>query len=204
MALTVTSLNGAITQNQTTVTLTAFTNPSTGGIGAKTVLICDGESMLVTDATNSPTLQVVRGYNSPSASLPTLPAFQHGTLAPVVYGLTSDFTQSVGNPGGAQVYSYGADATITNPVLDATIYIDKATAAALTLTDPPKDQRNLVRITSLTAAAHLITYATGFYDNTTTSDVATFPATAGATMTMVAVNGKWRLVATADDGVTVA
>jgi len=204
VALAITTLNGAITQNQTQIALTAFTNPSTGGISAKTIVVVDGESMLVTDASLSPVLQVVRGYNSPSASLPTLPAFQHNTLAKVVYGLTSDFTQSVGNPGGAQVYSYGANATITNPVLDATIYIDKATAAALTLTDPAKDQFNTVKFISRTDAAHTITYATGFYGSTTGSDVATFPATLGAVFTIVAQNGQWCPVATADDGVTIA
>src|SRR5215471_7110985 len=200
MALARTSLNGAVTQNQTTVRLTAFTNPSSGGVGARTVLIVDGEAMLVTDVTNSPTLQVVRGYNSPSASLPTLPAFGHNDLAPVVYGLTSDYTQSVGNPGGAAVYSYGANATITNPVVDAVVYLDKATAAAMTLTDPAYDQRNVVRFISRTDAAHTITYATGFYGSTTGSDVATFPATLGAVFTIQAINGQWCPVATADDG----
>jgi hypothetical protein len=204
VALATTTLSGAITQNQTTVNLTAFTNPVTSGIGPKCVLVVDGEAMLVTDASLSPTLQVVRGYQSPIAGQPGTPAFQHNILAPVVYGLTSDYTQSVGNPGGAQVYSYGASATVTNPVLDATIYIDKATAAALTLTDPAKDQRNTVRFISRTDAAHTITYATGFYGSTTGSDVATFPATLGAVFTIVAQNGQWCPVATADDGVTIA
>ena len=197
MALTVTSLNGAITQGTNVVKLTAFTNPSTVGISAKTVARVDGEDMLVTDASLSPTLQVVRGINGTYATA-------HDTLAPVVYGITSDFTQTIGSVAPAKVYSYGANATITNPVVDAIIFIDKASAAALTLTDPNKDSQVTVRFVSLTAAAHTITYATGFYDNTTTSDVATFPATAGAVFTMIAQSGKWRPVATADDGVTIA
>lgn len=197
MSLTVTSLNGAVTQGATQVRLTAFTNPSSGGIGARTLLLVDDEQMLVTDASLSPVVQVARGYNGTLATA-------HGTLAPVTYGLTSDFTQTVGAVAPAPAYSYGADATITNPTVDATIYITKATAAALTLTDPAADQVNTVVFVSLTAAAHTITYATGFYDNTTTSDVATFPATAGAAFTIVARSGKWRPVATADDGVTIA
>jgi hypothetical protein len=203
MALATTSLNGAVTQSATTIKLTAFTNPSTGTISAKTIVVANGEAMLVTDTTNAPTLSVVRGYQNPINGQPTLPAFSHGTLAPVVYGLTSDFTQGIGNPAGAAVYNYGADATVTNPTQDATIYIDKATAIALTLTDPNKDNRSVVKFISNTAAAHLITYATGFYGNTTTSDVATFPATVGATFTIVALNGAWYPVATADDGVTI-
>lgn len=203
MALTSTSLNGAITQGQTTIRLTAYTNPATSPLD-KVVAVVDGEAMLVTDATLTPTLQVVRGYASPIAGQPSRPAFQHNDLALVTYGATKDFTESVGNPGGATVYSYGANATITNPILDSTIYIDKATAAALTLTDPAKDQRNIVRFISRTDAAHTITYATGFYGSTTGSDVATFPATLGAVFTIVAQNGQWCPVATADDGVTIA
>lgn len=197
MALTVTSLNGAITQSQTQIKLTAFTNPASGGIGPKALVVLDGaEVVQVEDASLSPVLSVVRGFNGTAATA-------HNTLAPVVYGLTSDFTTPA-NVTAATGYSYGADGTITNPAVDATIYIDKATAAALTLTDPNADQTNTVKFVSLTAAAHTITYATGFYDNTTSSDVATFPATAGAAFTIKAMSGKWRPVATADDGVTIA
>lgn len=196
MALVVTSLNGAVALNARQLRLTAFTNPSQGGISAGTLLLVDGEWMKVTDASLSPVLSVTRGALG-SAACP------HNTLAPVTYGLSSDFTQQIGT-GAAPSYSYGADATVTNPVVDATIYIDKATAIALTLGDPNKDQTNTVRWVSLTAAAHLITYATGFYGNAGTSDVATFPATIGAGFTMVARNAQWCAVATADDGVTFA
>jgi len=198
MSLTVTSLNGAVTQNARQVKLTAFTNPSTGAIGPDTMLLVDGEAMRVADATLSPTLSVTRGDTINTATF----AVAHNTLAPVIYGLTSDFSSALG-VYGVPVWSYGVDSTITNPQVDATIYIDKATAAALTLTDPNADQKNIVRFVSLTAAAHTITYATGFYDNTTTSDVATFPATAGAVFTIQAASGKWRPVATADDGVLI-
>lgn len=196
MALATTSLNGAVTQSARQIRLTAYTSPATSALD-KVFVKVNGEFMLVTDATLSPTLTVARGQWATSA-------FQHNTLAPVVYGRSQDFTDTVGSPMAAPFYNYGADATITNPVVDAVVYIDKATAAALTLTDPAKDQRNTVTFISNTAAAHTITYATGFYGNTTTSDVATFPATAGATFTIVALNGQWCPLATADDGVTIA
>ena len=197
MALVVTSLNGAVTQGQTRLRFTAFTNPASGGIGPKAVALVDSEFVDITDATLSPVVDVVRGTNGTGA-------FAHSTLAPVIYGLTSDFTQAIGTTAPAPIFTYGTSATITNPTVDATIFLTKATAAAMTLTDPAADQHNIVRIVSLTAAAHTVTYATGFYDNTTTSDVATWPATAGATLTITAANGKWRPVATADDGVTIA
>lgn len=199
MALTVTSLNGAITQNARQIRLTAFTNPQTGPIGPDVMFLVDGEAMRLTDALLSPTVGVTRGDTINTATF----AVPHNTLAPVVYGLTTDFVQGLGIYG-APVWSYGVDATVYNPQVDATIYIDKATAWAGTLEDPSADQQNTVRFVSRTAAAHTLTYATGFYDNTTTSDVATWPATAGATLTIVAQGGKWRPVATADDGVTIA
>lgn len=199
MALVVTSLNGAITQNATLVKLTAFTNPSTGAIGPSTILLADGEKMLVTDATLSPTLQVVRGYDGTFATA-------HNTLAPVTYGLTSDYSQNVAQGGiaGVPQYSIGVnDSNVTLPIVDATVYLTKATALAITINGPAKDQTNIIRFVSLTAAAHTVTYTAGFYANTTSSDVATFPATAGAVFTIVARNGLWNAVATADDGVLI-
>jgi hypothetical protein len=197
MALTNTSLSGAITASATNVTLTAFTNPSTGAIGPQTVAVVDGEAMLVTDATYSPTLQVVRGY------MGTL-AIAHNTLAPVTYGLTSDYTQAIGTDLAATQYSIGVNnADVTLPAVDSTVYLTKAGTLAITINGPNKDQTNTIRFVSLTANAHTITYTAGFYANTTSSDVATFPATAGAVFTIVARNGLWNAVATADDGVLI-
>lgn len=200
MALTVTSLNGALTQNATVVKLTAFTNPSTGGVGPNTQLLVDGEKMLVTSALNSPTVQVVRGYDGTLATA-------HNTLAPVTYGLVSEFT-TTGLAGAASIAvadeaTYSVNGAITVPVVDQTIYITKAGVCALTLASPAADQTNTVRFVSLTANAHTITYTPGFYGNTTSSDVATFPATIGAVFTIVARNGLWNAVATADDGVLI-
>jgi hypothetical protein len=191
MALTVTSLNGAITRDARSMTLTAFTNPATGPITAPTMALVDGEAVFVTETSFAPSVGIARGMAG------TL-AVAHNTLAPVIYGLTSDFTQGANGATTAQtapVWSYGVDSTMTNPTVNATIYIDKATAAALTLTDPAKDQQNTVTVISRTAAAHTITYATGFYDNTTSSDVATFAAVAGASMVFAAQGGKWRPLA---------
>lgn len=186
MALTVTTLNGAITKGAQKLVLTAFTNPSTSPVGPTTLLLVDGEYMHVADATLSPTLSVTRGAQGTSASA-------HNTLAPVVYGLTSDFTQQVTTDGvaGASVVSYGVSGAITVPINNCTIYLTKATAAAMTLAGPASDQTNVVTVVSLTAAAHTITYTAGFYQNTTSSDVVTFPTTSGACWTFQAKNGVW-------------
>jgi hypothetical protein len=200
MALTVTSLNGAVTQNARQITLTAFTNPSSGGISPKTWALVDGEFVQVEDASLSPTVGVVRGING---SL----AVAHNTLAPVIYGLTSDFTQLAAQGSDtlavAPAATYSVNGAITVPKVDQDIYLTKAGVAAMTLASPAADQTNTVRIISLTANAHTITYTPGFYGNTTSSDVATFPATVGAVFTITAKNGLWQAVATADDGVLI-
>ena len=200
MALATTSLNGAVTLNARQIRLTAFTNPSSGGISAPTKVLVDGEVMYVTDATLSPVLGVSRGMEGTKASA-------HNTLAPSVYGLTSDFTQSASTNGTAGVPEFSIavnDSNVTLPVVDCTIYLTKATALGITINAPNADQNNTIRFVSLTAAAHLITFTPGFYGNTTTSDVATFPSTIGAVFTIVAKGASWNPVATADDGVTIA
>lgn len=199
MALVVTSLNGAVALNATLVTLTAHTTPTTSGIGPREFMLVDGEYMQVTDATLTPTLQVTRG------ALGTL-ACAHNTLAPVTYGLSSDFTQAVSTDAtkGAPMITLSVNNSAQAlPVVDATVYITKATALGTTILDPAKDQTNTIKFVSLTAAAHLITFTTSIYGNGASSDVLTFPATVGASFTMCARNGLWQAVATADDGATI-
>lgn len=197
MALTVTSLNGAVTQNATQFTLTAFTNPSLGPIGPKTWALVDAEWVQIESALLSPTVGVVRGLNGSLATA-------HNTLAPVVYGLTSDFTsfavQGADTLAVASAATYSVNGAITVPIVDQDIYLTKAGVAAMTLASPAKDQTNTVRVFAMTANAHTITYTPGFYGNTTSSDVATAPGTIGAVFTFVAKNGLWNAVATADDG----
>lgn len=193
------TLSGNIGLNDTFIKLSAFTNPSTGGVSAQTLAVVDGETMLVADASLSPTLKVVRGYNG------TL-ACAHKTLAPVVYGLTSDFTQTDSTDGRAASPSISIavnDSNVTLPVVDSTVYLTKAGVLAITINGPNKDQTNTIKFVALTANAHTITYTAGFYGNTTSSDVATFPGTIGAVFTIVAKNGLWNAVATADDGVLI-
>lgn len=201
MALAVTSLNGAVARDARSITLTAFTNPSAGGIGPKTMALVDGEMMQVASALLSPTLDVVRGVDG------TL-AVYHNTLAPVVYGLTTDFTQLAVQGSAsiavAPVATYSVDGAFVVPFVNQTVYITKAGVLALTLNATiPADLNVTVRFVSLTANAHTLTYTAGFYGNTTSSDVATFPATIGAVFTMQSKNGLWQAVATADDGVLI-
>lgn len=199
MALTVTSLNGAVALNATYVTLTAHTTPASGAVGPREFLLVDNERMQVTDATLTPTLQVTRGALGSQA-------VAHNTLSPVTYGLSTEFTDSASTDGlrGASAMTLSVNsATQALPVVDATVYITKASALGTTILDPAKDQTNTIKFVSLTAAAHLITFTTSIYGNGASSDVLTFPATVGASFTMCARNGLWQAVATADDGATI-
>lgn len=187
MALTATTLAGAKATGDPFIRLTSGT-----GIAKKMLALVDSEWMRVTDASLSPTVSVIPGWNGSTAG-------PHGVLAPVLYGVASDF---VAGPGGPDSTSYGADGAITVPLVDTVIYLTKATAGAYTIVAPNLGQQNTITFVSTTAAAHTVTFTPGFYGNTTTSDVATFPATANATFTVKANNGIWAPIATAASGVT--
>lgn len=198
MALTATTLASAKAMNDTRVVLTSAT-----GIANKYRMLVDGEVMRVTDVSLSPTIGVVPGYSG-------TPANPHGVLAPVIYGPTTDFVAAGITEGGVvNTLSFGADGAITGPagsgtvpVSNTIIYLTKATAGAYTLAAPAIDQQNTLTFVSTTAAAHTITVTAGFYGNTTSSDVATFPATKNGTLTVKAQNGLWAPISTASSGVT--
>jgi hypothetical protein len=198
MALAATTLAASKATNDTKIKLTSAT-----GVASKQLALVDAEWMRITDVSASPTVGVVPGYNGSTAG-------PHGVLAPVIYGPAQDF-QSIGVvPNGVVTsQSFGVDGAITGPsgtgvpVSNTLIWLTKATAGAYTLAAPAIDQQNTLTFVSTTAAAHTITYTAGFYGNTTTSDVATFPATINGMFTVRAQNGTWAPVATADDGVLI-
>jgi len=192
MAVVATTLASAKATNDKRIKLTSAT-----GIANKMRVLVDLEFMRVTDVSLSPTVEVVPGYDGTTAG-------PHGILARAIYGIPSDFGTS---PKGPESLSFGASGAITGPggagtvpTADTVIYLTKATAGAYTLAGPAAWQQNTVILVSTTAAAHLVTYTAGFYGNTTSSDILTFPATINGTFTMKAQNGTWAPIATADDG----
>ena len=187
MALTATTLNGAIALDATQVKLTSATGAAVGNL-----LLVDGEYMTVTDVSLTPVLSVTRGQQATAG-------LAHATLAPVVYGLPSEFVFK--NPPIVMSISVN-DTNVTLPTVDALIFLQKATALGITINGPAKDQQNVVKFISGTAAAHVITYTAGFSGNTTSSDVATFAATVNASLTIQARAGTWAAVASV--GVTIA
>jgi hypothetical protein len=198
MSLVATTLAGAKATNDVFIRLTSAT-----GVLPKMLALVDAEWMRITSNNLTPTIGVVPGYNGTTAG-------PHGVLAPVIYGPAQDFV-SLGIPPNGVItsQSFGANGAITGPsgtgvpVANTIIWLTKATAGAYTIADPAIDQQNTLTFVSTTAAAHTLTYTAGFYGNTTTSDVATWPATINAMFTIRAQNGTWAPVATADDGVTI-
>lgn len=200
MALTSTTLAAAKATNDVVINLTSAT-----GALPKWLALVDAEWMRITSNLLTPVLGVVPGYAG-------TPAGPHGVLAPVVYGQPSDFISNGINPGQMlSSLSFGVSGAITGPggsgtvpVSNTIIYLTKATAGAYTLAAPAADQQNTVTFISTTAAAHTITYTAGFYGNTTSSDVATFPATINAVFTIKAQNGTWAPVSNVSSaGVTI-
>lgn len=188
MALAATTLAGAKAANDTTIRVT-----SGSGFQNKMLALVDGEFMRVTSVAQQPTIGVVPGYAGTTAGA-------HGVLAPVIYGVPGDWT-TTSTPSSSSI---GADATYQPPSGNQIVYLTKATALAVTLSNPNNiGDQNTIMFVQASAAAHVITYTQGFYGNTTSSDTATFPAGGGGVLTIKANNGAWVPVATASLGVII-
>jgi len=193
MALVATTLAGAKATNDTRIVLT-----SASGATTKMLALVDAEWMRITSVLLTPTLGVVPGYNGSTAG-------PHGILAPVIYGIPSEFVSIGIVPDSVLTsQSFGVSGAVTGPsgagvpVSNTLIYLTKATAGAMTLAAPAIDQLNILTFISTTAAAHTITMA----GNAGATDVATFAANIGTSISLKASNGVWAAIA--QNGVTVA
>lgn len=193
MALTNTSLAAAVAFNDDKIRVTATT-----GFADQQLVRVDNEFMAQAGPAVGNQIQVRRGLEGTAV-------VAHGILADVVTGLPGDFPAP---PPGAPVpvpptgigrNSIGVDTTFATadfPKGDLTYVITKAAAAAIVLGAPSKAQ-NGQRLTfrSATAAAHTVTSAVGFYGDAGSSDIATFAAKVGASMTIEANAGSWGVIA---------
>jgi hypothetical protein len=188
MAATYTTLSAACALNDTQISVTSAT-----GFASGSFILVDGEYMKQVGAAVGTVISVIRGQNGSAQKA-------HKILAPVMVAPGADIPAaqpgSTTNPAVPRkvMLSYGADGAITPPTVDSLIFLDKATAASMTLTSP--STLNIpdgveVTIYSNTAAAHTVTYTPGFNANTTTSDVATFAATKGNSFTIISAQGLW-------------
>jgi hypothetical protein len=88
--------------------------------------------------------------------------------------------------------STAAGTTEASPVYDTLTFIDKVTLCAIVITNPsPLADGTEWTIYSNTTGAHTVTYTPGFHGDTGSSDVATFAATVGNSMTLIASKGLW-------------
>jgi len=196
MAVTTTTLSSAMTLADDRAIVTSATGATVGA-----PVRIDQEYAVVVKVTGTQISLRSRGDQGTAA-------LAHNAGAPVAFsdGTAGDLADlpptktSAVYPGAPydDTMAYGADGAIAVPRKSCLCVITKATAAALTLAAPSKaDNGILVTILSQTAAAHTVTYTTGFYGGAT-SDVATYAAAVGASMTLIAINGTWGVVALAN------
>jgi hypothetical protein len=204
MALTTTTLNGAIDKNAATITVTSGT-----GFAAGSLIKIDDEFMQVTsDYVSGTGVGVLRGREGTAAQA-------HATSANVTVGLPSDFVAGAPqvkslSPIAAKarpLISYSAAGAITLPTMgnDAVAVINGTGALAMTLASPTKEiDGSILWIVSNGKAAHTVTVTAGFGANTTNSDVMTFNGSQTGCIQCIACNGVWVLVGHVAGAATVA
>ena len=194
MALTGTTLNGAITATAKTLTLTSATGATVGML-----IEIDSEVVLVQDISLTPTLKVARGQAGTVAAA-------HNTLAPCAYGITSDFQQMAYPPsqnftGVWPTVEYGAAGAITVPAFNTYISLKSGASSAMTLNDPALDNQAIVVIQAADAKAYTLdngstnnASGSGFNAGGTASDVGTFGGAIGDGIMIRAQAGKWLVI----------
>lgn len=184
MSLTRTTLAADVAAKDQQITVASVTGATVGGI-----VKIDNEYAIVR-AITSPVIDLsFRGKFGTKAAA-------HVTGAGVVFGLTTDMLET-GKDVPLQnhtpdVVSYNDDGAIAVPTRNTKVHLTKGSAAAMTLAAPSTLADNVeLEVISDTAYAHTVTYTAGVYGDTTSSDVLTFAAKAGASMTLVASGGRW-------------
>jgi hypothetical protein len=193
MALTRTTISAAVSATALTIPVTSAT-----GFAAGNFLRIDNEFMMVVSV--SGTNITVRSRGDLGSA-----AIAHNTLAPATTGLLSDLPDippgqaAQVDQAGQTIVTASVDGALSIPIQNTLVLVQKAGVCAMTLAAPTTAQDGVtVTIMSNTANAHTVTYTAGFYGDTTSSDVATFAAKVGASMTIQAQAGKWGVVALAN------
>lgn len=196
MALTTTTLNGAITANDTLIKVTSGT-----GFGKGKYLRIDDEFCFQTADANSASTDLIpvqRGVNGTVAKA-------HATTANVVVGTGDEFTGDAlataasyplaGRQRRTDSYTATGAITLPDPGTDLFVILNGTSVCAMTIADPSKDMDgSFLYVSANGAAAHTLTFASGLSNAGSSYDVITFngtkPITAGP---FCAVNGFWQL-----------
>lgn len=195
MALTRTTLAVAATRDTDTFYVTSSSGATVGGFCK-----VNGEYSTIWKVETGIVKVRMRGERAGRA-------VAHAALSPVVFGLYTDLANVPpgGTPDAFDEITMSADGAISIPTKNTRINITKATAAALTLTHPASAVDGIIlEIRGYSAAAHAITLTAGFFNNTTSSDVATFTAAGGGVLVLESLNGKWLVKSGGTAGVTLA
>jgi len=197
MALTNTSLAAALSADQLVLTATAATGATVGGFAK-----VDGEYMTITAISGTSISVGQRGSQGTAV-------VAHKVLAPLTFGLFSD----LGAYGATEIVppvitskdivTIGADGVIDVPVRDTIFVIQKGAAlASSTLGNPSAAQNGMIVIlTSGSDFAHVVTTVAVRDGTTGVHTTNTFLAFAGASLTLLAMNGQWYTLANV--GVTI-
>jgi hypothetical protein len=195
MALTTTTLSGAITSSAQECVVASAT-----GIVAGDYMLIDQEFVRVGKSYTSGTTIPLsgRGVNGTVAAA-------HVTGANVTHGVGSDFANAAPQTGVAYpiagrartITSYSAAGAIALPTpgSDAVAILNGTSVLAMTVAAPTKDMDGcFLFVSSNGAAAHTVTFTGGLSGAGASYDVVTINATAPVTLgPIVAVNGLWQL-----------
>ena len=189
MAQTTTTISAAVGATDLTIPVTSAT-----GFAAGNYLRLDNEFMVVSSVSGTNISVRSRGDKGSGA-------VAHNILAIANTGLDSDLAvQPMGqasqiDPQFPTIVTYSAAGAIAIPVQNTMVVLNGGAARAMTLAGPAKDQDGLtLTVLNASAYAHTVTYTAGFYGDTTSSDVITFAAKAGASFICVARGGTWGLL----------
>ena len=189
MAQTTTTISAAVGATDLTIPVTSAT-----GFTAGNYLRLDNEFMVVSSVSGTNISVRSRGDKGSGA-------VAHNILAIANTGLDSDLAvQPMGqaaqiDPQFPTIVTYSAAGAIAIPVQNTMVVLNGGGARAMTLAGPAKDQDGLtLTVLNASAFAHTVTYTAGFYGDTTSSDVITFAAKAGASFICVARGGTWGLL----------
>ncbi len=191
MALTSTTLVSAVTDSQTSFSVTSAT-----GFAVGYQVQLDNESVEKVVAISG-TLITVSGRGSNGTA-----AVAHQALGIVTVGPPADFPNAAPgkglpiSPTDEGFTTYSVNGAIALPDKDTTVLLNKAGVAAMTLAAPSAAQEGVtLTIIAGTAQANTVTQTTpGFNGAGTSGDVATFGGAIGDNMVVRAAKGVWYTV----------
>lgn len=202
MAMTTTTLSGAVVIDQNSITVASAT-----GFAAGSIIKIDDEVMQVASNYSSGTaIPVLRGREGTAGRA-------HASGANVTVAPAADFQ----NPApqttarfliagrAREIRNYGAAGAITLPTPgnDMVAIIDGTGALAMTLANPTKEMDgDLLVVVANGKAAHTLTYTAGLGNGGGSFDVGTYSASLLTGCVLMACNGFWVLIGNGIAGAT--